>query len=111
MTTRKSSVSPPAQRDYRVLGGSRPSGADAVARAALSKAQSSRPQPSIHVTKRDDGWAVKTAGSERASVIEPSKAAAMKTARQSAAKRDTRVIEHGRDGKIINNTKPRTPKS
>lgn len=111
MTTRKFSVSPPAQRDYRVLGGTRPSGADAIARAALTRAQSAAPKPAIHVTKREGGWAVKTAGNERASIIEPSKAAAMKTARQSAAKRDTRVVEHGRDGKIVNNIKPRKPKS
>lgn len=107
MTTRKFSVSPPAQRDYRVLGGARPSGADATAKAALTKAQAASPKAAIHVTKRDSGWAVKTAGSERASVIEPSKAAAMKTARESAARRNTRVVEHGRDGKIMNTIKPR----
>jgi hypothetical protein len=111
MTTRKSSVSPPAQRDYRVLGGTRPSGADAVARAALSRAKSAAPKPAIHVTKRERGWAVKTAGSERASAIEPSKAVAMRTARASAAKRDVRVVEHGRDGKIVDNIKPRKPKA
>ena len=35
-------VSPPAQTDYRVLGGTRPSGADAVAQQALDKAKARR---------------------------------------------------------------------
>ena len=31
-------VSPPAQKEFRVLGGTRPSGANAIARAALEAA-------------------------------------------------------------------------
>jgi hypothetical protein len=34
----------------------------------------------------------------------------MKTARKSAAKRDARVVEHDRAGKIVDNIKPRKPK-
>jgi len=81
--TSRFTVSPAAQRDYRILGGAKPSGAEAVARNALKQAKASSGSSSVHVTARDNGWAVKSAGSVRAS-----------------------SIEHAKGGKIIKNTKP-----
>ncbi len=105
MSSRKFTVSPAAQREYRVLGGG-PSGADATARQAIERARSARQPDAVHVTKRDDGWAVKTAGRDRAMVIKPTKSEAMDSARSTAANRGARLVEHGRDGKIVRNTKP-----
>lgn len=107
MTTSQFKVSPAAQREYRVLSDGTPTGADEVARQALQKARADRQPDPIHVTKRTDGWALKTAGRERATTVKPTKAAAMDAARETAAKRGARVVEHGRDGKIVHNTKPR----
>lgn len=104
----KFTVSRAAQRDYRVLGGSRPSGADATARDALDKARASRRPEAVHVTKRSDGWAVKTEGRERAATIKPTKIQAVDAARDAARKRGARVVEHGIDGKIHKNTKPKS---
>jgi hypothetical protein len=103
---RKFTVSPAAQKDYRVLGGVRPSGAGATARRALEDARAARPPDAVHVTKRADGWAVKKAGAERASTVKPTKSAAIDAGRTAAAKQGARLIEHGRDGRIIRNTKP-----
>jgi hypothetical protein len=104
--TSKFTVSPAAQRDYRVLGGARPSGAETLARAALQKAHSSNGSDSVHVTSRPNGWAVKTEGSQRASSIQPTKAQALSAARVKASGQGGRVIVHGTDGKIVTNTKP-----
>lgn len=106
MTTRKFAVSPVAQRDYRVLGGTKPSGADAAARAALAKAHASRQPSAVHVTQRKDGWAVKTEGRERATTIQPTKAQAVHTARERAGSQGARLIEHDSGGRISKNTKP-----
>lgn len=106
MTTRKFAVSPVAQRDYRVLGGTKPSGTDAAARTALAKAQSSRLPSAVHVTQRKDGWAVKTEGHERASRIQPTKAQAVHSAREKASSQGARLIEHDSGGRISKNTKP-----
>jgi uncharacterized protein DUF2188 len=106
VTSPKFTVSRAAQRDYRVLGGKRPSGADALAREALSKANASRTPPAVHVTHRQDGWAVKTEGRERAATIEPTKAKAINEARKTAGERGARLIEHSADGQITKNTKP-----
>src|SRR5438128_756212 len=97
VANKKFTVSPRAQRDYRVLGGGKPSGADAAARAALAKAHSSRPPDAVHVVKRDRGWAVKTAGRERESSIQPSQGDAIDTARGQAANLGGRLIVHGED--------------
>jgi hypothetical protein len=110
MTSEKFSVSRAAQHEYRVLGGKRPSGADAVARKALEKAHASRAPEAIHITRRERGWAVKTAGREHASVVKPTKAEAVDMARVAAAKRGARLIEHGKDGRIVRNTKPNPAK-
>jgi Uncharacterized protein conserved in bacteria (DUF2188) len=106
VTDSKFSVSRPAQRAYKVLGGARPSGARAAARAALSKAQSSRKVEAVHITHRKDGWAVKSEGRERAASVEPTKAKAIESGRKAAAGRGARLIEHRTDGQIIKNTKP-----
>lgn len=106
MTKSKFGVSPAAQRVYRVLGGTKPSGADATARAALAKAHASHQPPAIHVTQRKGGWAVKTEGRERAATIKPTKAKAVDAARGRAGSQGARLIEHGSDGRIIRNTKP-----
>jgi hypothetical protein len=108
--TSKFTVSPAAQREYRILEGSRPSGAEAAARDALRKAHASSGSSSVHVTSRDGGWAVKSAGSARASSIQPTKAKAVAVARTKASSQGGRVIEHGKDGKIVKNTKPSSPK-
>jgi Uncharacterized protein conserved in bacteria (DUF2188) len=104
---RRFSVSPPAQKVYRVLDGGPPGSANTSARRALDKAKASRAPAAVHVTKRDGGWAVKTAGRERAMVVKPSKAAAVAAANATAAKRGARVVEHARDGKIQDVRKPR----
>lgn len=108
MSTPKFSVSPAAQRDYRILGGSRPAGADKAAREALQTAKASRKPPAVHVVPRKEGWAVKTEGRERAACVEPTKADAVKEARKAAANHGARLIEHGSGGRIVKNTKPKS---
>jgi hypothetical protein len=103
---KKFAVSPAAQRDYRVLAGGKPGGANAAARSAIEKARANRKPDAVHVTKRDAGWAVKTEGRERAASIEPTKRKAIAEARTTAAKHGARLIEHAADGKILHNTKP-----
>jgi hypothetical protein len=39
--------------------------------------------------------------------VEPTKSQALDTARAAAAKHGARLIEHGQDGKIMANTKPK----
>ena len=106
MTKSKFAVSPVAQRDYRVLGGTRPSNANAAARTALSIAHKGRAPDAVHVTPRKDGWAVKSEGRERAAAVTPTKAQAVDIARKQAGAQGTRLIEHGADNKIVKNTKP-----
>ena len=106
MTKPKFAVSPVAQRDYRVLGGARPSDANAAARAALAKAHKLHPPDAIHVTPRKDGWAVKSEGRDRAATVKPTKAQAVDAARRQAGAQGARLIEHGADGRIVKNTKP-----
>jgi hypothetical protein len=106
MTQSKFVVSHPAQREYRVLGGDRPSGASQAARSAWDKAERST-SGSIHVTPRDGGWAVKKAGSAKASTVQPTKAQAIAVAKTKAAATGSRLIEHGTTGKITKNTKPK----
>ncbi len=56
---------------------------------------------SIHVTQRPNGWAVKPAGHQRATVIKPTQAAAEQAAKQMARERGgSEVITHGRDNLI-----------
>jgi hypothetical protein len=106
MTKPKFAVSPVAQRDYRVLGGTRPSDANAAARAALASAQKLRAPDAVHVTPRKDGWVVKSEGQDRAAAVKPTKAQAVEIARKTAGAQGARLIEHGMDGRIVKNTKP-----
>lgn len=106
MSHPKFAVSPPAQRDYRVLGGTKPSGATAAARAALAAAHATRRVEAVHVTPRKDGWAVKTEGRNRAASVEATKARAVDIARAKAGDQGARLIEHGKDGRILKNSKP-----
>lgn len=105
MSQSKFVVSHPAQRDYRVLGGDRPSGASQAARSAWDKAGA--PPAAVHVTPRSGGWAVKTAGSAKASTVQPTKAKAVAIGKTKAAQAGSRLIEHGSTGRITKNTKPR----
>lgn len=109
-STSKFTVSPRAQGQYTVLGGRKPSGSKAAAKAALAKASASRRSAAIHVTPRENGWAVKTAGTERAASVQPTKAKAVSAARKMAASQRSRLIEHGGDGRIVKNTKPKQTK-
>jgi hypothetical protein len=108
MSQSKFTVSAPAQRVYRVLGGDRPSGEYEAARAAWNKAGRATPA-AVHVTRRADGWAVKVEGNARASTIQPTKAKAVAIGKAKAGNQGTRLIEHATDGKIAKNTRP-TPK-
>lgn len=54
----------------------------------------------VHVTPRANGWAVKSAGAERASVIKATQAEAIATARQQTARNGGELVIHGRDGLI-----------
>jgi hypothetical protein len=60
----------------------------------------------VHVTARDDGWAVKTEGRQRASSIQPTKVKAVAVGRAKASDQGVRLVEHAKDGRIIKNTKP-----
>lgn len=106
MSNPKFAVSRQAQRDYRVLGGTKPSGSNALARAALAAAHTTRQPQAVHVTPRKEGWAVKTEGRDRAASIEPTKARAIDVARTKAGDTGARLIEHAKDGRITKNSKP-----
>ncbi|TGE20895.1 DUF2188 domain-containing protein [Hymenobacter metallicola] len=54
----------------------------------------------VHVTPRSNGWAVKSAGAERASAIKPTQAQAIAAARQQAARNGSELVIHGRNGQI-----------
>ncbi|MDX2142029.1 MAG: DUF2188 domain-containing protein [Rhodospirillaceae bacterium] len=53
-----------------------------------------------HVTRRPHGWAVKSAGAERATAIYPTQAQAIDHARQIAKSQESELLIHGRDGRI-----------
>lgn len=53
-----------------------------------------------HVIPRDGSWAVRSAGSTRASSTHATQKAAIQKARQKAQKQGSEMIIHGRDGKI-----------
>lgn len=54
----------------------------------------------VHITPRSTGWAVKTAGAERAAAIVPTQAAAAAIGRQLAINRGSELLIHGRNGQI-----------
>lgn len=54
----------------------------------------------VHVTKRDNGWAVKTAGSEKAVKITHTQKEAIEVGKSIAQNQKSELIIHGTDGKI-----------
>jgi uncharacterized protein YdaT len=61
------------------------------------------PRKEIHVTLRHDGeWQAKQAGGSRASVVGSTKESVMKEARDIARHQHEELVEHAKDGRIIN---------
>lgn len=54
----------------------------------------------VHVTPREDGWAVTREGSERASSVHRTQAQAERAGRQAARRDEVEFLLHGRDGRI-----------
>lgn len=54
----------------------------------------------VHVTPRDEGWAVIREDNERASSVHRTQAEAERAGRQAARRDETEFILHGRDGRI-----------
>lgn len=54
----------------------------------------------LHVTQRDNGWAVKREGAQRATTIAPTQAEAQRIAREIAQKEQGEVFIHGRNNLI-----------
>lgn len=54
----------------------------------------------VHITPRPNGWAVISAGAERAAVVAPTQAAAANIGRQMAENRGSELFIHGRNGQI-----------
>jgi hypothetical protein len=54
----------------------------------------------VHVTPRDDGWAVMREGNQRASSVHPTQKEAEKVGRQAARKDQTEFFLHNRQGAI-----------
>ena len=55
---------------------------------------------SVHVTPRPNGFAVITAGAQRASVIKPTQAEAIAVARPQAARNGSELVIHRPNGQI-----------
>lgn len=53
-----------------------------------------------HVVPHEDGWAVRGAGSRRASSIHPTQGAAIDAGRAIARNQGSELYVHGRDGRI-----------
>ena len=53
-----------------------------------------------HVVPHDGGWAIRGAGSRRASSIHATQSEAIQAARQIARNQGTELFIHGRDGRI-----------
>lgn len=54
----------------------------------------------VHVTKRENGWAVKTAGSEKAVKITNTQKEAIELGKSIAKNQQSELVIHGTDGKI-----------
>ncbi len=54
----------------------------------------------IHVTTQGNEWAVKTEGSERASSVHTTQAAAIQAGRAQAKRNESELLVHGRNGRI-----------
>ncbi len=53
-----------------------------------------------HIVPHDDGWAVRGAGSQRATSLHRTQQEAIDTAREIARNQGTELFVHGRDGRI-----------
>lgn len=53
-----------------------------------------------HVVPHDDGWAVRGAGSQRASSVHRTQKEAINAGRDIARNQGTELLVHGRDGRI-----------
>jgi len=53
-----------------------------------------------HVVPHEDGWAVRGAGSRRASSVHPTQQAAIDAGRAIARNQGSELYVHGRDGRI-----------
>ena len=58
------------------------------------------PKPAILVEPRSKGWAVQTAGAQRAASLHPTQAGAVAAARVQARRRGVELVIKGRDGTI-----------
>jgi len=54
----------------------------------------------VHVTKRDNGWAVKSAGSEKAVKVTSTQKEAIEVGKSIAKNQQSELVIHGTDGKI-----------
>ena len=54
----------------------------------------------VHVTKRENGWAVKTSGSEKAVKITSTQKEAIEVGKSIAKNQQSELIIHGTDGKF-----------
>ena len=53
-----------------------------------------------HVVPKDGGWAIKGAGSKRATKVFPTQREAIKEGREIARRQGSELLIHGRDGRI-----------
>lgn len=53
-----------------------------------------------HVVPSEDGWAVRGAGSQRATSVHRTQSAAISAAREIARNQGSELVIHGRDGRI-----------
>jgi len=53
-----------------------------------------------HVVKHSDGWAVKGAGNEKATIVKDTQQGAIDVAKQIAKNQQSELFIHGRDGRI-----------
>ena len=60
----------------------------------------SKKKPGVHVTPREDGWAVIKEGNKRASSLHSTKKEAEKAGRQAARKDNAELYLHNKKGRI-----------
>ncbi|MDP6067598.1 MAG: DUF2188 domain-containing protein [Alphaproteobacteria bacterium] len=53
-----------------------------------------------HVVPHDEGWAVRGAGSQRATSLHPTQQEAIERGREVARNQETELLIHGRNGRI-----------
>lgn len=69
-------------------------------KSLLAAAKRAVERRDVHVVPSEGGWTVRREGATRATKRFDTQADAIKWARQSAAKEQTDLVVHGRDGKI-----------